>query len=197
MARVVLNLVLLAGIAVFLALRAFGSTPTLRNVEFFPDMARGLRFNSFSANPVFDNGATLQPPVPGTVRVDAHEWRTGRGEAQYVPALGQEMANPFALSDAAVVARGKVVYDTYCLPCHGATGAGDGPVTTRGYPEPPSLTAGGAVDMSDTVLYQTITLGGFEMPAYSAQIAPSDRWRAVAYLRVLQQREAGGQGGQP
>ncbi|MBM3777730.1 MAG: cytochrome c [Acidimicrobiia bacterium] len=198
MRRVVLNLALLAGIVLFLALRMVGpSTTQQRNIEFFPDMARGLRFNSFSANPVFENGATLQPPVPGTLRIDTFEWRSGRGESDYVPAIGEERDNPFQAGDAAAMERGQVVYEAWCLPCHGATGAGDGPVTTRGYPEPPSLTLGGAVDMSDTLLFQIITLGGFEMPAYAAQIVPSDRWRSILYLRELQRREAAGAGGQP
>ena len=50
--------------------------------------------------------------------------------------------NPFKPADRAAVERGAVVFDTYCVPCHGTTGEGDGLVVQRGFPAPPSLSCG-------------------------------------------------------
>ena len=35
-------------------------------------------------------------------------------------------------------------------------------------------------------IFEVITKGYGGMPSYSAQIPPADRWRIIAYIRVLQ-----------
>jgi mono/diheme cytochrome c family protein len=55
---------------------------------------------------------------------------------------------------------------------------------SRGY-----NTWGHRVKMSDAPVgyyFEVITKGYGGMPSYSAQIAPDDRWRIIAYIRVLQ-----------
>lgn len=189
--RAIINIVLLLGVVAIVALNWLGRSPNgARNFELFPDMAQTARSNAFEASKVFPDGVTLRAPVPGTVRIDTAEWEILGRESQLVPGPGRPVSNPFALTDADAVARGKVVFDTYCSPCHGAGGAGDGTITKYGYPFPPDLTTGGPVDMDDLGLFAIISQGGTDMPSYSAQISPSDRWRAVTYLRGLQQRAA-------
>jgi mono/diheme cytochrome c family protein len=134
----------------------------------------------------------MQPPVAGTVRIDAADWVVASVEKDYDPKFGNEMENPFTSSDVAAMARGEVMFDTYCSPCHGATGLGDGAVTKRGYPEPLSLIDGEAAYMSDLDLYRVIQFGGSDMPSYAVQMPPSDRWKAILFLRQLQ-ADVGGQ----
>ena len=183
------NTVLLLALLAVLLLKLFGPSETsVRNFEVFPDMARAFRYNSFAPNPNFNDGATLQRPVPGTLRIEESAWLSRSQEADLIPAAGQPKDNPFPLSDAAALARGRAGYTSFCEPCHGATGAGDGPVTQHGYPAPPNLIAGSAADMDDVVLFRIVSQGGIDMPPYASQIPPSDRWRIVAHLRSLQGR---------
>ena len=192
MGRMVINVVLLAGILALVGLGGLGGGERAeRNFEFFPDMARTARSNAFSSNEVLPGRMTMQPPVAGTVRIDAADWAAimttpPTREKDVEPKGSESMDNPFAGKGDAVAARGKLMYETYCGPCHGNTGVGDGPVTKRGYPEPPSLIEGGASGMSDLDVYRVITFGGTEMPAYAVQMTPSDRWKAILHLRTLQ-----------
>jgi mono/diheme cytochrome c family protein len=46
--------------------------------------------------------------------------------------------------------------------------------------------------MADGQLFNTISNGVRNMPAYAAQIAPRDRWAIVSYVRALQISQATG-----
>ena len=195
MSRSTIIRLLLAALVVTVMLNGAGPADTgRRNFEYFPDMARLARYNTFAPNPNFADGKTLQPPVPGTIPLDDPFPASNNRARALVPRPGADMPNPFSPADAAAVARGQMIFTTFCAPCHGATGAGDGPVTNHGYPAPPSLTNGSAVTMEDTALFRLVSRGTTEMPGYAAQIAPDDRWKAILFLGVLQQR-ANGSGG--
>lgn len=138
--------------------------------EFIPDMAHSVPYDAYAPNPVTRDGQTLQRPVPGTVP---------RGLVD--PEI------PIKASPAAL-ARGKKVYETFCLVCHGASGAGDGPVIPK-FPNPPSYASPRLLALSDAEIFQVITHGTSVMPSYAGQIAPDDRWKAVLYVRTLQTSE--------
>jgi mono/diheme cytochrome c family protein len=190
MSRRTTNALLMAALLATLVLNVLtwlGPADTRRRtLEYFPDMARSPRFNTFSPNPNFADGKTLQPPVAGTIPLDDPLLVSSGREAERVPRPGEAMSNPFSSSDTAAVARGQALFATFCRPCHGVDAAGDGPVTAHGYPAPPSLTSGGAVAMDDVRLFRIVTRGTSDMPAYASQIAPSDRWKVILYLRGLQ-----------
>ena len=78
------------------------------------------------------------------------------------------------------------MFEVFCVPCHGATGEGDGLVVEHGFPAPPTLLRARTRAMSDFQIFGIITNGSGGMPWYSAQIARDDRWKAVLYLRRLQ-----------
>lgn len=149
--------------------------------EYFPDMARTARYNAFEANPNFADGMTLRLPPPGTIP---------RGllpvSSEAVTPAGTTPENPFKGDDAAAVDRGKVVFETFCVPCHGATGEGDGLVVQHGFPAPPTLLRPRTRAMSDAQIFNIITNGTGSMPWYSAQVSRDDRWKAIIHLRRLQ-----------
>jgi mono/diheme cytochrome c family protein len=180
-------LALIGALVVVAALLLLGPAQTqLRNFEYFPDMARSARYNTFAPNPNFPDGKTLQPPVAGTVPLEHLPGTTIGGPEMAAPRPGTDAANPFAGDDRTALARGRMQFAVYCQPCHGATAAGDGPVVARGYPRPPDLVTGGAATSSDAEIFQTITLGAPDMPPYAAQVSAADRWRIILYLRSLQ-----------
>jgi mono/diheme cytochrome c family protein len=99
---------------------------------------------------------------------------------------GQQLENPFAAADAGAVARGAIVYGNFCAVCHGGAGHGDGPVTRKGVPPPPSLLLQHALEMADGQMFHVITAGQANMASYASQIDRADRWRAILHVRRLQ-----------
>jgi mono/diheme cytochrome c family protein len=93
--------------------------------------------------------------------------------------------------------RGRWVYGTYCLVCHGGEGAGDGPVSQGGggpFPGVPTLVDADRRRLSDGYYYGIIvdaqTMGKGLMPRYGYRIRGDDRWDLVNYVRLLQARAA-------
>ncbi len=162
--------------------------PSRPNFEFFPDMAHSPAYASFSANPVFADGKTIQEPPPGTV---PHGFRPLHYEATEADELraAKELSNPFTLEDEQAVERGAEVFANYCRHCHGAAGWGNGPVVLRGYPAPTSFLAPESISKPDGQLFHIITYGKRNMPPHATQLSREDRWKVILYIRSLQ-REA-------
>jgi mono/diheme cytochrome c family protein len=163
-----LNLFLLALLVASVAANfGVGDNPARRNFEAMPEMVRTAAYKSFSANPNFADGKTLQLPPEGTI---------ARGVQPRHYTAGLE--------------RGAAVYRIYCQPCHGAAGKGDGLVAMHGFPPPPSLLADHAAHLAEGQMFHIVTYGQKNMPSYAAQVSQEDRWRVIAYIRSLQQPPA-------
>lgn len=104
-----------------------------------------------------------------------------RGTSAYLAAL----APPGPPATEALLRRGREGHGTFCQPCHGRTGAGDGPVVARGFPAPPAY--GGerlrALEPADIV--RVITEGRGVMRPLS-QTLPIERWAIAHYVKSLQ-----------
>ncbi len=172
-------MLLAASIGLNIAVRA--GTVTLPPFEYFPDMARTVRYNAFEVNANFADGSTLRMPPPGTIP---------RGllplESEAATPAGTTPENPFKTDDAAALERGAVVFDTYCVPCHGATAAGDGLVVQHGFPVPPTLLRARTRGMSDARIFGIISNGSGGMPSYATQVSRDDRWKSILHVRKLQ-----------
>jgi mono/diheme cytochrome c family protein len=178
-----LNLALLMALALSVAANlAIKDDPARRNVEVLPEMVRHVAYESFSPNPNFADGKTLQPPPEGSIARGAHPVHYAATPEDAVRA-GRELAVPPGAS----MERGTHVYQVYCQPCHGGAGKGDGPVAMHGFPPPPSLLADHAKRLSGGQMFHVVTYGQKNMPAYAAQVPVEDRWSVIAYVRSLQQ----------
>lgn len=188
MPRHVLNgflLVVLLTLVVFIW--ATGRDTAQANYNFLPEMLYSVPYDAYATNPIFPDGKTMQLPVPGTL---------ARGEQplHYQPTpedalrAGEELTNPFDPGDHAAQLRGARVYGIFCLPCHGASGNGDGPVALRGFPPPASLTSEKVQAMKDGQLFHILTYGQGNMPPYAAQIAPDDRWKVILNIRARHEK---------
>lgn len=193
MSRVVLNRLLFLITVIFVLfawfLRRDFAEP---NYVFTPEMVFSVPYDSFASNPYFNDGKTLQLPVAGTVARGATLFEYEATEADALRA-GQELANPwteFGVDPdelAAAESRGRKVYSTFCLVCHGAVGNGDGPVTMHGFPPPPSLSLENSINMTDGQMFHVLTFGQKNMPAYAAQVSAEDRWKVILHVRALQE----------
>ena len=86
----------------------------------------------------------------------------------------------------ALVTLGQQRFTIYCVPCHGASGQGDGQVIAFGFPKPPDLLGSGVQALSNGQIFLTIANGYGKMYPYGYKVNYSERWAIVAYIRALE-----------
>lgn len=157
--------------------------------DYFPDMFYSTAYETNTSNPNFKDGMTMRTPVLGTVSRDFTPFEYTNDPESRIKA-GKELVNPM-LPNVENTARGKQVYTTFCIGCHGIKGEGDGRLFTSGlYPLKPLTLAGSSAQiLKDGEIYHTITLGIRSMGAHGSQIRPDDRWKLIVYIRTLQEDE--------
>lgn len=192
-----LVLVSLSWIPLVLIARARVTTTPNPRIHIIQDMDNQPKFKPQQANPMFADTRAMRPPVPGTV---------ARGTLVGDPRLETGLtdpANPESWVEVMPVEvtpelmkRGREQYDVFCSPCHGLGGVGNGAVSVRaealqeGTWTPPSSFHTELVRSRQVGhLYNTITNGIRNMPAYGTMIDRSDRWAIVAYVRALQRSQ--------
>jgi len=147
------------------------------------DMHDQPKYRPLRASAFFANTSSARPLVEGTIargtlQTDA-AFFTGKNGAMLVNEL------PFPVTQE-VLDRGQERFDIYCTPCHGATGAGNGLVVQRGFPQPPSYHTDRLRQAEAGYFFDVMTNGFGRMSDYRVQISPRDRWNIVAYIRALQ-----------
>ena len=91
----------------------------------------------------------------------------------------------------ALMQEGRIRYDAYCAACHGLTGAGDGIIVARGFPQPAPFNDPRLMQASAPHLVDVIGKGFGRMFSFSDRVEPTDRWAIVAYIRALQLADSG------
>jgi mono/diheme cytochrome c family protein len=163
--------------------------PSVPNEDVLPDMAYSPAYKAQAENTAIAGGNTALRPVVGTVARDYPPLSYGASPEEAQRA-GRELANPFGRGDVKAAERGAAVYANFCAVCHGPAGLGDGTITTRGFPPPPSLFAENAINMADGQMFHIITFGQRNMPGYASQVSRADRWQAILHIRSLQQKNS-------
>ena len=113
------------------------------------------------------------------------------GRAQMVASVDSMsgLKNPTA-ADERSLRNGGQQFAINCSVCHGALGAGDGPVTKFGYPPMPiGSGSNAATRLSDGYIFGMIRNGRGLMPPYN-RIEESDSWDLINYLRAIQRDPA-------
>lgn len=166
-------------------------------IHFITDMDYQPKFKAQTANPFFaaSDGRAMRLPVPGTVaqgelREDDHLY-LGKVDGQWAKALPESIS-----VDMATMERGRERFRVFCATCHGLSGAGDGMTAIRAakrqdpkWVPPLDLSSQAVREQEVGSLFNTITHGVRNMPAYGSQIPPDDRWAIVLYLRALQRSQ--------
>lgn len=157
-------------------------------------------FNSNKLNILRMNShMNMRTPPANTVPRNKQGWlpyRVGKDSLAWAAA---NLKNPLD-SSAAVVADGKILYETYCDHCHGPKGKGDGKVAAGGvkvtvngeqkerstYNGVANLTGDALKGISEGHIFHVITNGKGLMWAHGSQISPEDRWKIAKYVKTLQ-----------
>lgn len=213
------------GAAIWYKRNAFSSEP---RYHIFQDMDDQAKSTAQASSEVFSDGRAMRAYVPGTVAWGRSVNHTDPGmlmdgDLAYRgftvdPATGEtvveadDQGNPQPVYlagypdtvtvNTAFLKRGQQQFNTYCTPCHGINGRGEGPVHLRAsrltnqpsnptgtsWAPPKDLTLETYEESvySNGHLFDTISKGQGAMRGYSAQISIEDRWAIVAYVRALQ-----------
>ena len=145
------------------------------------------KYKPLAESAFFENGSAMRMPVTGTVargelREDK-EYYTGKDENDNLLDF-----SPVPVT-AELLIRGRQRYDIYCAPCHSKIGDGTGIITYYNYVPPGNLHEDRLVEIGDGHLFDVISNGFSNMPAYKYQIPVADRWAIVSYVRALQRSQ--------
>ena len=155
--------------------------------QYFDDMVTSPAYESYTSNPNFADGKTMQPPVPGTIP---------RG---IIPYAYKKTDEDRALAAATLVnelkpskenlERGEKMYGIYCMQCHGEKGNGQGRLyVSKKYTYPPaSLLSEKMMANPEADIYHVITVGFGIMGEHGSMIKPDDRWKIAMYVKEVLQ----------
>jgi mono/diheme cytochrome c family protein len=147
------------------------------------DMHIQPKYLPYEPTTFFSDGRSERPVVEGTVarghlRLD-ELFYTGKENG----VEADEFPFPITKAD---LQRGQERYNIYCSPCHDYVGNSYGFIVRRGFPLPASYHIQRLREAPAGHFYGVITNGMGAMYSYADRIDPADRWRIVAYIRVLQ-----------
>ncbi len=177
--------------------------------QIFNDMKDQAKLKYQQPSNFFDDGDGMRKPVAGTVPLGfqmPHQPASSGFEAQdyefthgtgyyYTGKVGDFYGDGFPPEikvDTALIKRGQERYNIQCAVCHGQAGNGKGIFTKYSNVLPADLTGpgfdapGNPAYRPDGKIYDVINNGWNQMGAYGANIAVSDRWAIIAYIRTLQ-----------
>lgn len=150
---------------------------------------RGEFFNS---NPYNPHNMNMRLPAENTVARNVEGYLPFRlekdeaGSDTNLQLAATTLKNPLPETEA-LLEQGKVLYTRFCYPCHGAEGAGDGPVGVI-YKGVANLAGGQVAQASAGHIFYVITHGKGRMWPHDKQISVEDRWKIVSYVKTLQQQ---------
>lgn len=123
--------------------------------------------------PSLQTATSPRPPAAGTVPL--------RGELPIDRNVAERaLSNPIA--GTGPTQTGRALYGSYCSPCHGTAGIGNGPVA-RFFAPSGDLTSAAVQQHSDGWIYATITNGTARMPRQGTELSPQERWEVVNFVR--------------
>ncbi len=166
-------------------------------IHLIQNMDNQPRLNAQQTSNLFRDNRAMRQPVAGTVARgamvdDTHLW-LGTVDGAFATTFPDSIT-----VDHALLERGRERYDIYCLPCHGVSGIGDGPVHKKAmnllengtngttWVQPRNLHEDAVLEQSPGQIFHTVSNGMNNMAGYSAQIPVHDRWAIVAWVEALQ-----------
>ena len=103
------------------------------------------------------------------------------------PGTPEAMAlrNPEKTTDFSLLT-GKELFGIYCVPCHGESGKGNGPIAKKFVPTPEDISRTGYGKVPEGDLFAIVTHGQDAMPPFRSDLTAKERWLVVGYLRTLE-----------
>jgi len=133
---------------------------------------------------------TFGCPIPDNSIATLATYLTNQNEIEpraLAPTNFQEQSSSIS-TDKGNLSKGKAVYTTFCMNCHGTKGHGDGPVGQMLIPPAADLTILG--EKSDKEILTTIRNGlpGTAMPSWKNDLSVQDIADVLSYVRSFSQK---------
>ncbi len=105
--------------------------------------------------------------------------------SEHIPEGWRHIPNPYPTTDAGL-ARGRKIYQDFCLGCHSPIGDGVGPAQPHLYPPPLNFTILKGREISGGILYYQIMNGitGSAMPYFKAELESEKIWEVGNFVAV-------------
>ena len=145
-----------------------------------PEDGHGEFYNSNPYNPY---GMTMLEPVPNTVKRGGYLPYRIHKDSFEIAAL---VKSPIEDGDE-VLKDAKILYDRFCVHCHGEKGMGDGSVGVV-YKGVTAYNSRAVKDKPEGHIFHVITHGKGRMWGHGSQISIEDRWKIVKYVQTLQKQ---------
>ena len=120
----------------------------------------------------------------GLLLISTNVFAQAKGVKWEPPKAADDLKNP-EVSDAASLKDSKVLYTTYCTPCHGDKGKGDGVAAAGLSVKPADHTSLTIQNKTDGALFWEMSEGHNPMPSYKQTFTDKQRWQLVNYIRTL------------
>ena len=172
----------------FILVSCFRGTPSEKPaIHLNPNMDDQNRYDPQEESSFFADGRAMRDLVEGTVargelNADDAYYRAMDKDGKWLKTIPAHVTIDF-------MKRGQERYNIFCAPCHSKAGDGKGIVIKRGFLPPPSFYQENVLAFDDGYIYNVISNGVRNMPAYKKQIPVNDRWAIVAYVRALQRTQ--------
>ena len=99
------------------------------------------------------------------------------------PPEAAKRANPIQ-RDQESIARGKKLFQTHCVVCHGPGGKGDGPAAAGLNPKPPNLVKMAGHHPDGDIAWK-IENGRGAMPAWKGKLKQKEIWNLTNFIQAL------------
>ena len=156
-------------------------------IHLVPDMDDQPKYKAYQSSEFFKDHSAMRLPVAGTVAREfpVADKRTLEGREEDGDFVAR---SPVAIT-LPLLQRGQERYNIFCAPCHSQVGDGQGIMIKKGYIPPPTFHSDRLRQLEDGYLFEVISHGIRNMPAYGPQVPVDDRWAIVGYIRALQRSQ--------
>lgn len=183
--RIKAIMICVSSIALLALMPSCNKDPKHPGYEYMPDMYRSPSYETNSANPNFNDGLTARKPVAGTIALNSSMPYPYPNTLEGYEKAGIELKNPILLTDI-TLQQGKQLFTSFCSPCHGKAGGGDGTlIKNQKFPPPPSFQIQ-LKELSEGKMFHSITYGKNLMGSHASQVSAEERWKIIHYLKELQ-----------
>jgi mono/diheme cytochrome c family protein len=167
-----------------------------------PDMAYSRAYETYADHSNLEQkGISYNSmPVAGTVsRNQDYVYHIPKDSAgsETMYNASAAVANPVQFLSEEQMTEAKRLYLVNCGICHGTKLDGNGPLWKDGsgpYPAKPATLKGDAKyeDMTEGMMFYSVTYGRNLMGAYASQLTPTQRWEIIHYIKVEQGKKVNG-----
>jgi Cytochrome C oxidase, cbb3-type, subunit III len=155
------------------------------NYQYFPNMYESVGYETYSENPIFQDGREAQLPAKGSIKRGfvPYEYENSTAGYELAKLNSKSPIDSISVED---YDKSKELYGIYCAICHGDAGDGKGKLVTQGkFLGIPSYKDRVITEGS---IYHVQTYGLNSMGSYANQLNQKERWLIAAYVLELKSK---------